>query len=260
MERSIYKARKRAKKYKNWFETISLNPFPWLINDRLYFMITYMKRNTIQGVAIVSDKKQESVNDAREAHHPLFLFYRLMNHIHATGQLRSNIDPSYFEDALQLSQNHGLDDLKDGQALIQSLYEKQTHFKEIFENFFAHLALVQRKKQPLSKEEIQLAIHTSASLEMLHYEIILETAENFQVLNNWVETMQKEKLWDDIKQPQRVFYLQMIRNKNAMEEELKNLPVVKHKNRDEMLKLTKEKYASFKDDARKKELNELRYP
>lgn len=259
VEKSIYKVRKRAKKYKNWFEKISVNPFPWMIQDRLYFLVTYIKSSEIKGVAILSDI-DENPQHAKQAHHPLFLFYRLMNHIHMTGYLRSSIDPLYFKDPLQLSHERASTASLEGHALVQSLYEKQTQFKDVYDRFFTHLSSINRKKQPLLQPEIDLAIETSAMLEILHYEIVSDTAEGFDALKNWVDKMKNEELWDKLNQNQRVFYQQMIQNEESMQEELNSIPVVKHKNSDTMLKLTKEKYAKYKDDKRKEEVKTLRYP
>lgn len=259
MEKSIYKVRKRAKKYKNWFEKISVNPFPWMIHDRLYFLITYTKSSAIQGVAIISDI-DENKQHAKQAHQPLFLFYRLMNHIHTTGYLRSNIDPKYFNDPLQLSLENESTASHEGHTLLQLLYDKQVQFKDVFDEFFTHLSSLNRQQQPISQLEIDLAIETSAKLELLNYDIILETAEGFDALKNWVLAMKDKGLWEKLNQNQRVFYQQMIQNEEGMLEELRSIPVVNQKNSEKMYKQTKEKYAKFKDDKRKQEAKTLRYP
>lgn len=259
VEKSIYKVRKRAKKYKNRFEKISVNPFPLVIQGKMYFLVTYTKSSTIQGVAILSDIDGNSQH-AKQAHQPLFLFYRLMNHIHMTGYLRSSIDPKYFKDPLQFSHENESTGSLEGHALIQFLYDKQMKFKEIFDHFFTHLSSLNRQKQAISQQEVELAIETSAKLELLNYEIILATAEGFDNLIDWVNTMKDEEIWEKLNQNQRVFYLQMIQNEEGMQKELNSTPVVKHKNSDKMLKLTKEKYAKFKDDKRKQEAKTLRYP
>ncbi|PYZ92399.1 hypothetical protein CR194_16350 [Salipaludibacillus keqinensis] len=259
MEKSIHKVRKKAKKHKKWFEKISVNPFPWEINERFYFLVAYMKSSYIQGEAIISDK-DSLTQEAKKAHQPLFLFYRLMNHIHSTGQPRVSIHPSFFQAPLELSATKSAAALEEGQTLIQTLYDKQTEFKDVFEHFFSHLSRLQRQKRPISDEELDLAIHTSASLEIIQYEIMKETAENFEVLSAWIEEMKNQGLWDDMKQNHRVFFLEMARNEEKLRSALLAMPIVKHKNPEKMLKLTKEKYAKYKDEERKKDLNQLRYP
>ncbi|WP_280770160.1 hypothetical protein [Salipaludibacillus daqingensis] len=259
MEKAIYKVRKRAKKYRNWFEKISVNPFPWLIHDKNYFLITYTKSSHIQGVAILSDSK-ENPQHAKQAHQPLFLFYRLMNHIHMTGYMRSNIDLTYFKDPLKLSSEREITASQEGHDLVQTLLDKQSQFKGIYDHFFTHLSSLNKQQQPISQTELELAIETSSMLEILHYEIMSEMFEGFDALKIWFDTMKDEGLWEKLNQNQRVFFQQMIQNESNMEEELNNVPVVKHKNRDKMLKLTKEKYAKFKEDKRKEESKTLRYP
>ncbi|SER85728.1 hypothetical protein [Salipaludibacillus aurantiacus] len=261
MEKSVYTVRKRARKFKKLFEKISVNTLPWEINGTFYFLISYLKFSNLQGMAVLSDnKKEEAESDARKAHKPLFQFYRLMNHIHVTGKVRVSINDDFFTAPLALSEQVYSEALEEGHALIQSLYDKQTYFKNLYADFFAKLAELQKKGQPLTEEELELAIHTSASLEVLHYEIMRETAENTDCLNQWVKAMKEEELWDKLKQNHRVFYFQLLQNEENMRHELENLPVVKHKNPEKMLKLTKDKYRNFKDDIRKQELKDLRYP
>ncbi|MCR6110005.1 hypothetical protein HXA35_06570 [Bacillus sp. A301a_S52] len=261
MEKEVHKVRTRARRYKKLFEKISINALPWEIDGIHYFMVNYIKFNKLQGTAILSPKKREEhPTSAREAHQPLFQFYRLMNEIHTTGNRRATIDSTYFEHPLSLSSNVENPVLQEGHAFLTTLFHKQTQFKHVYAHFFGELAKLRQESKPLSQAHLDMAITTIAELDLYNYEIMKETAKHIHVLKNWISAMKNEKLWEDMSQNHRVFFQQMVQNEQKMNEQLKSLSMTHQTNRDKLLKSTKKKYTNFLKEQRIKDLASLRFP
>jgi hypothetical protein len=261
MEKEVHKVRSRARRFKKLFEKISINALPWEIDGIHYFMVNYLKFNKLQGTAILSPKKRdEHPASAREAHSPLFQFYRLMNEIHVVGNRRATIDPTYFEHPLSLSSEVENSVLQEGHAFLTTLFHKQTQLKHVYAHFFGELAKLRQDSKPLSQVHLDLAITTIAELELYNYEIMKETAKHIHVLKDWISAMKHEKLWEEMSQNQRVFFQQMVQNEQKMKEQLKSLSITHQANRDKLLKSTKKKYTNFLKEERVKDFASLRSP
>ncbi|UTR14050.1 hypothetical protein MM221_15760 [Salipaludibacillus sp. LMS25] len=261
MDKEAHQVRKRARRFKKLFEKISVNALPWEIDGVHYFMVNYLKFNKLQGTAIFSPKKREEHPDsAREAHRPLFQFYRLMNEIHAIGNRKATIDATYFEQPLSLSNNRANPELQDGHAFLTLLFHKQTQFKDVYAHFFGELAKLRQDSQPLSQTHLDMAITTIAELDLYHYEIMKETVKHIHVLKNWISAMKHENLWEDLSQNHRVFFQQMVQNEEKVNEQLKSRSITNQPNRDKLLKFTKKKYTNFLNEERLKDFSRLRFP
>ncbi|RKL66221.1 hypothetical protein CR203_16850 [Salipaludibacillus neizhouensis] len=255
MDQTLKRVHKRAKQHKKWLEKITVNHFHRTINQTRYFLILYSKSMQVRGSAILSNS-EESERDAREAQGTLFRFYGLTEQIHQNGHLQAEIASDFFEVPLGLTKKTTRKKLKAGLLLIESLFQKQTLLKHTFNDYFSHF----KEIKEVTDQELQLAIHTAATIDVLNYQIIKEIADNLAVLKDWKDQMKMEDLWDRMNENQKVFYVQLTENETEMKEQLANMPIVKHKDPEKMVDLNKKKLANIKNETYQKNFLPIRYP
>ncbi|PTL37575.1 hypothetical protein C6Y45_15845 [Alkalicoccus saliphilus] len=251
--------KRKARRTRQWFEKVHVYPFPAEEGGEEYFLVDYIKARQVTGYAVISPG-QEISKDALKAHQKLFLFYSLTSKIKEDGRMRAGINLDFFQAPLKLMGKEPAPALTEGYQTIETVLALQLKYRTAYENFQKHLAELESAKRPLTAADVQEAVETAAMLDVLQYEIIRTLSEKSALLDNWVEQMKTEKLWERLNKSQQVFYIQLLKNEELMKEESRRMTVVKNDNPDKMLQLNTDKMKTYKRKEQIEQEKALRQP
>ncbi|ADU31034.1 hypothetical protein [Evansella cellulosilytica] len=251
-----FSVKRKAKKYRYWLEKVSVYPYPFEVSGRNYYLVDYIKMHRPVGTAVFSDE-EEVVSDAKKAHRQLFLFYRLYEKIRDEGKMRAQVNLDFFRVPIAKMDEHQNKKWGEGYSFIKKLLGYQLTYKKAYEDFWANMRKIKDESSSLKEDDLELAINTAATLATVQLHVVHELVRNMDVLKNWKKAMDSAGIWTQLKREQQVFYIELMKKNELMEEEAKK---IKSENFDRALKLNKEEMANYMKKEQKSDEGVLRYP
>lgn len=164
---------KEAAKYKKWFESYSINPFSFPINDHTYHLVIYHGNNPqhFKGYAVISDNGGTK-EEHRKALFPLTVFSAATANIFDFGSPRSKILPQYYEGVIQTIQS--CDHSKHptfikAKELFEQLLELQRPFNDLFHEYDHYYNREVLVNKIFTNEDVEYTLSILSKLDQLQF-------------------------------------------------------------------------------------------
>ncbi|PSL41477.1 hypothetical protein B0H99_102161 [Planomicrobium soli] len=224
---------KKVKKYRNWTESVFINPVYWKVNGKPYFMAGFLKNNEPAGTAYVTIG-EEIKEEAFEAQQKLALFANLSSNIFQIGEARLKVESSYYINPLNTSVSKEEVKARRGRDAFAGLWDVQQKFNRLIKDFRHYYEYDVLAREQLTETDLTKVQETANRVNMYQYltlTTLLANHEELRAFSNFLETTNDRK---KLPRNQLDFVKGITENKEVMELSLAKLNMIVNEDLEKM--------------------------
>lgn len=236
---------KKVKKYRNWTESVFINPIYWKVNDKPYFMAGFLKNNEPAGTAYITIG-EETKEEALEAQEKLALFANLSSNILQIGEARLKVESSYYINPLNTSVSKEEVRARRGRDAFAELWDVQQKFNRLIKDFKHYYEYEVLAREQLMETDLTIVQETANRVNMYQYMTLTTLLANHEELRAFANLLESENGRKKLPRNQLDFVKGITENQDVMKLSLEKLNMIANENLEKM-ELLNYSYSAWKN-------------
>ncbi|ALX47192.1 hypothetical protein [Lentibacillus amyloliquefaciens] len=260
-----------AKKHKKLFETFSINPGGYIINENEFFFVIYERRK-INGYAVISPQAPDEIVDYKEALEWLLKYARFSSSLLKHAGFRADISMFSFEEVYsflkEVTEKVNFDEIElflDCKYLVEFILDKQKELVDKYNRFYAeqekvHDGTIEHFTQ---KDTLDL-LEFMGEFEYIQYK---QLYTQYQTIDKFKQVFEISKSNPEIKSYSnrdiQVYLSEFSTGKAEFHKELQEITYQENMHlltKEEFIKVVKRVALETTEKVKRKTLKKLRYP